>query len=261
MARRKIAGSRALVTGASAGIGRAIARELAQQGADLFLVARREERLAELAEELRGLGRRCEYLAGDITDPAARQAALDAAVRQLGGLDILVNNAGVGAMGPFTDADPARLRRIFEVNVFAPVELIRAALPVLQAGRQPIIVNVGSILSHVGLPNVSEYSASKFAIRGFSEVLRAELHPRGIHVLVVSPATVSSEMWESLLESKGDTSWRATRGDTPETVARKTVRAIARGKRELLPGLVPKAVYLFNRLCPRLIAWALERKH
>ena len=187
--------------------------------------------------------------------------AVDAAVEQLGGLDILVNNAGVGAMGPFASADPGRLRQIFEVNLFAPVELIRTALPALRQGRRPIIVNVGSILSHVGLPNISEYSASKFAIRGFSEVLRAELHPEGIDVLVVSPATVASEMWDSLLEVKGDTSWRAGRGDTPETIARKTVRAIARGRRELLPGFVPKAVSLLNRLCPTLLAWVLARRH
>jgi short-subunit dehydrogenase len=134
-------------------------------------------------------------------------------------------------------------------------------MPLLRSGRRPIIVNVGSILSHVGLPNISEYSASKFAIRGFSEVLRAELHGEGIDVLVVSPATVDTEMWDSLLEVKGDTSWRAGRGDTPETIARKTVRAIARGRRELLPGLVPKAVRWLNRLCPTLLAWALERRH
>jgi short-subunit dehydrogenase len=261
MARRQIAGSRALITGASSGIGRAIARELAVQGADVLLVARREERLVALAEDLRALGRRCEYLAGDITDPSTRQAALDAAVQHFGGLDILVNNAGVGAMGPFETADPQRLRRIFELNFFAPVELIRVALPTLRAGRRPIIVNVGSILSHVGLPNLSEYSASKFAIRGFSEVLGAELRRNGVDVLVVSPATVATEIWDALLETKGDSSWRAKHGDTPEFIARKVARAIARGRRELLPGIVPKVAKALTRICPTLIAWVLERRH
>lgn len=261
MAKRNIAGSRALVTGASSGIGREIARELAAQGADLLLVARREDRLRELATEFTAQGRRVDFVAGDITDPATRTAAVAAAAERLGGLDILVNNAGVGAMGPFTEADPGRLRRIFEVNFFAPVELIRAALPLLQEGRRPIVVNVGSILSHVGLPNISEYSASKFALRGFSEVLRAELHPQGVDVLVVSPATVATEMWDTMLEVKGDTSWRASRGDTPQHVARKIVRAIRRGRRELLPGAVPKLVHFFHRLWPSALAWALERKH
>jgi short-subunit dehydrogenase len=261
MARRSIAGSRALVTGASAGIGREIARELAAQGADVLLVARREERLRELAVEFTAQGRRAEFVAGDITDPATRTAAIAAAKERLGGLEILVNNAGVGAMGPFTDADPGRLRRIFEVNFFAPVELIRAALPLLQEGRRPIIVNVASILSHVGLPNISEYSASKFALRGFSEVLRAELHPKGVDVLVISPATVATEMWETMLEVKGDTSWRASQGDTPRHIARKVVKAIRRGRRELLPGAIPKLVHSFHRLCPTVLAWALERKH
>src|SRR2546422_9776121 len=97
MARRTIAGSRALVTGASSGIGRAIARELARQGADVFLVARREERLRELADELRGGGRRCAFLAGDITEPATRPAAVEGNQRELGGPDIPVNDAGAGA--------------------------------------------------------------------------------------------------------------------------------------------------------------------
>src|SRR5262245_29613263 len=90
MARRQIEGSRALVTGASSGIGRELARELARRGADVFLVARREDRLQELSEELRGRGRRCRFVAGDITDPATRQAALEGVVRDFGGLDILV---------------------------------------------------------------------------------------------------------------------------------------------------------------------------
>jgi short-subunit dehydrogenase len=269
MARRTVAGSRALVTGASSGIGRALALALARQGADVFLVARREDRLEQLADEVRGLGRRCQFVAGDVTEPATRQAAIEGILREFGGLDILVNNAGVSAMGPFAQGDPARLRRIFEVNFFAPLELIRAAIPALAAGRRPMVVNVGSILSHVGLPNLSEYSASKFALRGFSEVLRAELRrpklPDGtsgqaIDVLVVSPATVTTEIWDRMLEVKGETAWRAGRGSSPEAVARRIVRAMARGRRELFPGIAPKVVYLLNRLCPRIVAWALERR-
>src|SRR5262245_41428100 len=116
MARRTIEGSRALVTGASSGIGRALARELAARGADVFLLARREDRLRELADELRGTGGRCQFVAGDITEPSVRKAALEGVVREFGGLDILINNAGVSALGPFALADPGRLRSIFEVN-------------------------------------------------------------------------------------------------------------------------------------------------
>src|SRR5262249_14010967 len=120
-----------------------------------------------------------------------------------------------------------------------------------------------------GLPNLSEYSASKFALRGFSETLRAELRrpdlqdgaaAQSIDVLVVSPATVTTEIWDQMLEVKGGTTWRAGQGSSPETIARHTVRAIARGRHELFPGLTPKLVRFLNRLCPRLVAWTIERK-
>ncbi len=261
MTKRTIEGSRAIITGASSGIGREIARELARQGASAVLVARREDRLRELADEFVSQGRQAECVAGDVTEAATREAAIACANDRLGGLDMLINNAGVGAMGPFADADPARLRRIFEVNFFAAVEMIRAALPSLKQGKKPIIVNVSSILGHVGLPNLSEYSASKFALRGFSEVLRAELFSSAIDVLVVSPGTVDTEIWQTMLEVKGDTSWRSNHVETPERIAKKTVRAIRRGRRELLPGMIPKMVHFFHRLWPSAVAWTLERKH
>src|ERR1700704_3637152 len=161
---RHLTNRRALVTGASSGIGRALAVELARRGADLVLLARRETRLAEVAQQITQLGRRAICIAGDVTDAAVRQRALAAASDQLGGLAILVNNAGVAAHGRFADANPGRVRPLMEVNFFAPVEFIREALPLLREGVQPIIVNIGSILGRRGSPHKSEYSASKFAI-------------------------------------------------------------------------------------------------
>src|SRR5262245_40838375 len=143
---RNLTGRRALITGASSGIGRALAIELARHGVDLVLIARREDRLAEVETEIRELGRQAVAVAGDVTDPAMRRRAVDEARDELGGLDILVNNAGVAAHGRFSDADPGRLRPIMEVNFFAAAELIREAVPLLKAGRQPVTVNIGSIL-------------------------------------------------------------------------------------------------------------------
>jgi short-subunit dehydrogenase len=261
LTRRNIADSRTIVTGASSGIGRAIAVELARQGADLVLTARRQERLETLAAEIRALGRRAEIVVGDLTDAQVRRAVLDGAESHLGGLDILVNNAGVAALGRFEDACPDRLRQIFEVNFFSLVELTRAALPLLRRGRQPIAVNIGSILGHVAIPHLSEYCAAKFAVRGFSEALRAELHGHGVDLLLVSPATVETEIWEQMLEETAPTAWRSPRGLSPPAVAVTTVRAIRRGRREVLPGLEAKAFHLLHRLCPSLVAWALERRH
>ena len=142
MAKREIQGSRAIVTGASSGIGREIARALAAEGAHVVLNARRRNRLEELAAEVATGEPSFEIVAGDVTDPAVRAHTVHAAVSRFGGLDILVNSAGIGAMGLFEDADPERLRPIMEVNFFALVEMIRVALPALKQGTNPIIVNV-----------------------------------------------------------------------------------------------------------------------
>ncbi len=134
--KRNLQDSRAIVTGASSGIGHALTLDLARHGVGTVVVARREDRLRELAEQVVALGRPVEVVVGDITDPATRQQALDAAQSKLGGLDILVNNAGVGATGLFEDAKPERVRRVMETNFFALVEMTRLALPAAQAGRQ-----------------------------------------------------------------------------------------------------------------------------
>ena len=122
MARREIGGARAIVTGASSGIGREIARELAREGARLIVTARREERLRDLCDELQRTGAEARFVAGDIADPQLRQRIMDEARSVWGALEILVNNAGIGGIGPFAQADESRLRRIMEVNFFAPVE-------------------------------------------------------------------------------------------------------------------------------------------
>jgi short-subunit dehydrogenase len=254
MAKRTLTDHRALVTGASSGIGRALALELAPRGCDLVLIARREDRLAAVAREVNNkFGRRAEIVVGDITDPAARQQALDVAQQKLGGLDILVNNAGASAHGRFADADPARLRPIMETNFFAPVELIRAALPLLRNGRHPIIVNIGSILGERACPHKSEYSASKFALHGFSEALRAELTGDGIDVLVVAAGPTDTEFFDHLIENRGQMPWKQSAGAPPEQVARAIVHGIERGRHEVVIDWQSWFWLLLNRVAPRLI--------
>jgi short-subunit dehydrogenase len=259
MSKRRLTDRRALVTGASSGIGRALAVELARHGADLVLLARRESRLAEVAQQITQLGRRAVCIAGDVTDPAVRQRALAAARDQLGGLDILVNNAGVAAHGRFADANPGRVRPIMEVNFFAPVEFIREALPLLREGAQPIIVNIGSILGRRGSPHKSEYSASKFAIHGFSEAVRPELARLGIDVLVVAVGPTQTEHFESLLEGSPKLPWgnppRRPAGD----VARSIVRGIELGRHELVTGWRGRTLLLLNRVAPRLVDRIMSR--
>lgn len=259
MARRRIEGCRVLVTGASSGIGRELALELARAGADLVVVARREEPLSQLAAEVRRLGRRCEPVVGDVTDADTRRRALTAAEQKLDGLDALVNNAGVSAHGHFADAGPDRLRRIMEVNFFAAAELVREALPLLARGRQPIIVNVGSILARRGAPKNSEYSASKFALQGWSEALRAELAPRGIDLLMVNPGPTETEFFDHLIERDESLSRKDRRATPASVVARKTVRAMRRGRHEIVPSVRGNILLWLNRLSPRLVDQIMRR--
>ena len=247
------------MTGASSGIGREIARELTRQGARVVLVARREDRLRQLADAIKASGGDARIVVGDIVEPVTRQEAIRSAETSYGGLDILVNNAGVGAMGLFADADPARVRRIMEVNFFALVEMTRLALPLLQQGTCPMIVNISSILGHRGVPYNSEYSASKFAVHGFSEALRAELCSEGIDVLVVSPGTTQTEFFDSVVEKTGEPAWPTHRPIAAENVARQTVRAMRAGRHEIIPYRLGKFLCWLNRLSPRLMDSIMAR--
>lgn len=253
MTRRSLSAARALITGASSGIGRELARQVAAQGAQLLLSARREDRLRALADELRTTGRTVHYVVGDITEPSLRTQLVNAARREFAALDLVVNNAGVGAIGPFAQADPRRARQIFELNLFAAMELTHSTLPLLRAGRQPLVVNVGSILGHRAIPNYSEYCASKFALRGWSEALRAELASEGIGVLLVSPGSTESEFFDNLLEQQGRPTFRPTRLVSSAEVARQIVRAIQRDRAEIIPSWPGRLLVWANRLAPRWV--------
>ena len=259
MPRRELTENRILITGASSGIGREMAIELAGEGAFLVLLARREERLRALAEELAARGERPEIVAGDVTDPEIRRTAIERARERFGGLDIVINNAGVGALGRFEHASEDRLRRIMEVNFFAAAELIREALPLLRRGNRPMVVNVSSVLGHRAIPRSAEYCASKFALQGLSESLRAEFAGLGIELLVVSPGTTDTEFFENVLERKAEHPRRNRPGESASRVARRTVRAIKTGRHEITPSLSGKILCWANRLSPALVDRFMSR--
>jgi short-subunit dehydrogenase len=259
MSRRNLVDCRVLITGASSGIGAALAIELASRRASLVLNGRREEKLREVADRVRTAGGQAVVATGDVTDPAARSAALATADREFGGLDILVNNAGVSAWGIFDQAREDRLRRIMETNFFALAELTREAVPYLQRGRAPLVVNIASILGHRGIPFQVEYCASKFAVRGFSEAIRPELRRLNIDLLVVSPGTTESEFFDHLLERAADMPWGRGRGVPAGQVARQTVRAMIRGRHEVIPSGPGRLLVWLNRLFPRFVDAWMER--
>ena len=252
-------GARIIVTGASSGIGWALAEQLAREKSRLVLAARNQDRLEELARTIRAQGSEAHVVSTDVTDPGQRARLVEAATARLGGIDILINNAGVGAMGFFSEAHEDRLRRIFEVNFFAITELTRLALPHLREGHNPMVVNVSSILGRRAIPGCTEYCASKFALAGWSEGLRAELVHQGIHVLLVCPGRILTNFQENLLEDKVRFGWQNHRAMTAERCAQLIVRAIRRRKNELTTTAEGKMLVWLNRLSPRLLDYLLAR--
>jgi short-subunit dehydrogenase len=258
MAKRALSGLRCILTGASSGIGRAVAVELARRGVRLVLVARRAEELDQLASELDPTGTHVQRVVGDITDQAVRHTAIQTALDHWWGLDLVINNAGVGAIGRFAESTPERLRQVMEVNFFAPTELVREALPDLKRGHLPIVVNVDSILGYRGIPRYTEYCASKFALRGLSEALRAELAPMGIDLLVVCPGRTQTPFFDHAL-ARESMPWDNERAVTPEHVARRIAQAIERGSHEIFVNYRGHLMVWANRLFPRLLDRILSR--
>jgi short-subunit dehydrogenase len=255
-----LAGLRVLITGASQGIGRALAVAAAARGMKVLAAARSAELLEVLAQQVKGAGGTIETVVADVTSPEARQRMVDNAVRAFGGLDVLVNNAGVGATGHFADAGPERLRRIFEVNFFGLTETTRVFLPLLRQGTTPAILNISSIVGRRGIPSRSEYSASKFAVQGFSEALRGELAKDDIDVLLVNPGLTQTNFSQNMLERKARFQLDHLRGMTSEQVADACLRCLARGQHEVTLTLQGKALVFASKYFPRFVDWVIRRK-
>lgn len=260
---RPLKDMRVLITGASSGIGWHLALELIRSGAVVLATARRRERLEELAQVVDETSAddsgRLEILAGDLTSPDTRQQLLDQVTRSWNGLDILINNAGAGAVGRFGDASPERLREVMEIDFFAPVELSRLALPLLQRGRKPAILLIGSVLGHRAVPGKSEYCAAKFALRGWGEAIRCELQPQGIDVIMLSPSTTRSEFFERLIDTPANVHSTNLGSMPPEKVARAARLALQRNSRDIILSAGGKSLVWAGRFFPRIVDRVLAR--
>ena len=237
----------ALVTGASSGIGAATARRLAREpGAKLVLVARREDRLRALAAELGG----ATVIAVDLVDGDAPQRVASVVEQEHGRLDLLVNNAGAAWRGRFGEAGWENVRRHMELNFDATVRLTEALLPILRRSAPSAIVNVASTAARVARGNSGAYSASKFALAGWSDALHLEERPHRVHVGVVLPGFVATEGFpQRELRERAATRWLVS---TPEKVAEAIVEAGPGGKAERF---VPRAYWIagaMRTLTPRL---------
>jgi short-subunit dehydrogenase len=240
---------RAVLTGASGGIGRAIAVALAPQCDELLLVGRDARRLAEVQAAAGGAAR---TLLADLATPQGRDAV------RLPGVNLLINNAGAGDFAWLEGQSDATLERIVEANVLAPMQLTRRLLPELAKRREAWIVNVGSILGYLGYPGQAAYCASKFALRGFSEALRRELADGPVRVLHLAPRATRTAM-----NGAGVCALNAELGvamDEPETVARALLALLRRPARERLLGMPERLFARINQVLPGLVDRALRRQ-
>lgn len=258
MQRRQLYGKRIILTGATSGIGWSLACALIGAGSRVVVDGRRSERLERLHLAL-GNSKNLTCVPGDLCQDDHRQRLLDTAVDQMGGLDILINNAGVGAVGAFEQSSSQRMRQVFELNFFAATELTRLAIPQLKQGNSPAICNISSVLAYRGIPLKSEYCATKFALRGWSESLRVELKHWGIDVLTVSPSTTKTEFFQSLSDLPGKAMGQSILAQTSDQVARSTLRALERGHRESILSAGGKALVWFSGMCPRMTDRLLQK--
>jgi short-subunit dehydrogenase len=256
------AGKVALITGASAGIGAALARELARDGADLVLAARREDRLRDLAREIEATGRNAIVVGCDVTRDGDLERAVAAAVERYGRLDIAIANAGFGVVGPVEELRLDDFRRQLETNVLGVLRTLYASLPELRKTRGQFVV-VGSVAGHVPTPATSAYSMSKFAVRGLAESIHDELAVSGISVTLVSPGFVDSDIRRvdnhgEVHESAPDPVPAWLRMPT-NRAARIIVRAIRRRRREVVVTGHGKALVLLYRYAPWLLRFVITR--
>jgi short-subunit dehydrogenase len=241
----------ALITGASSGIGEATARRLAREpGAQLVLVARREDRLRALAETLPA---RTSFVVADLTTQDAPQRVLEHVRSHQLSPTLLVNNAGASWRASFAEGGHANVRRTMETNFDATVRLTEALLPSLRSSAPSAIVNVSSTAGRVARPGAGAYSASKFALTGWSDALFAEEHPHGVHVGLVFPGFIATEGFPAAeLIARRATRWIVS---TPERAAEAIVDVGLRGKTERY---VPRPYALAG--IARVLAPSLVRK-
>ncbi|MBM3665870.1 MAG: SDR family oxidoreductase [Actinobacteria bacterium] len=239
--------TRAIVSGATRGIGRATARALAARGATVGLLARSEDDLRELAGELDGSA----PIAADVSDRAATEAAIRGFAERAGGLELLVANAGLAHTAPFAELEPERAEEMVEVNFVGTLNQVRAGLPLmLDRGRGHIIV-VSSGAALRGFPWTAVYAATKAAQKTFAEALRHELSGTGVSLTTVMPGSVTTELHSHEQERMPDW-WRRGEKIEPEAVADAIVEAVLEDRREVH---VPANVRLLglNDIAPGLV--------
>jgi short-subunit dehydrogenase len=241
-----------IITGASSGIGRALAFAFARRAARVVLVARREDRLEAVRREIEPYTSDVLTLPADVTDDQQLQNVVNRTLETFGRIDVLVNNAGVMPGGALADHAPDRIERTLRVNLWSAIRLTQLVLPHMLANHHGYVLNIGSGLGRTAMPAFAPYVASKYGLAGFTDALRRELDGTGIQLTLILPTWTHTEMLtpeaEDLVRRYG------FRVDDPDNVAERSVLALVHGDHEvILGGLMEKVGVLTERYLPFLV--------
>ncbi|MBR4064727.1 MAG: SDR family oxidoreductase [Tidjanibacter sp.] len=253
---KKFEGKVTIITGASSGIGKALAYEFAASGAKVVLGARSEEKLAEIAADIRAKGGEAVYCKCDVTQEEECKRLVECAVENYGGVDILICNAGLSMRALLDDLDLSVIRRLMEVNFWGCVGCTKYALPYLQKSRGSV-VGVSSVAGLHGLPARTGYSASKYAMTGFLDTVRVENLKKGLHVMIACPGFTASNVRFSALTADGTAQGATPRKEekmmSAEEVAHRIARGVARRKRLVLMEYEGRLTHFIKKFAPGLL--------
>ena len=252
----ELKGARILLTGATGGLGRELARLLAEAGSDLLLVGRSEARLDALVTGLGGTGARVERIAADLNQSG--DVARIAETARGFGVNVLVNNAGVNAFGLFASQAWDDSADVLTTNLLAPMRLTQALLPWLSGQGNAAILNIGSTFGSLPFPGFAAYSAAKAGLRAFSQALRRELADSRVEVVYVAPRAIDTPLNSPAVNALNRE--LGSRSDTPEHAARQIVAALRAGRRETHLGFPERLFAWLNGVVPGLIDRALAGK-
>ena len=253
---KKFEGKVTIITGASSGIGKALAYEFAASGAKVVMGARSEEKLAEIAADIRAKGGEAVYCKCDVTQEEECKRLVECAVENYGGVDILICNAGLSMRALLDDLDLSVIRRLMEVNFWGCVGCTKYALPYLQKSRGSV-VGVSSVAGLHGLPARTGYSASKYAMTGFLDTVRVENLKKGLHVMIACPGFTASNVRFSALTADGTAQGATPRKEekmmSAEEVAQRIARGVARRKRLVLMEYEGRLTHFIKKFAPGLL--------
>jgi len=240
-----------LLTGATGGIGRAIAEQLLRNGARVLLTSRDERKLRALREKLAVDPDRIGIVAADLTLATDRQELSTYAMRWQGGVNVLINNAGVSEFRRVDSLSAEQVMALIETNLAAPLQLTRELLPHLRRQSSAHVLNIGSVYGSIGYPGFAIYCATKFGLRGFTEALRRELADSSVRVHYLAPRATRTSMNSAATDAMNEQLHVAV--DPPTKVARAVCRMLERNERERVIGWPEKLFVRINALLPRLV--------